>query len=102
MLEHGGRLRAAAQYYEIPLADWLDLSTGINPDGYPVPPLDPACWNRLPEEDDGLEAAAARYYGNSRLLALPGSQAAIQALPTLFSPAAVACVTPVYEEHTHA
>ena len=102
MLEHGGRLRAAAQQYGIPLADWLDLSTGINPEAYPVPPLALDCWNRLPEENDGLEDAAARYYGNDRLLALPGSQAAIQGLPGLFRPAVVACVTPVYEEHTQA
>ena len=41
MLEHGGRLRAAAQAYGTPLAGWLDLSTGINPRAYPVPPLPP-------------------------------------------------------------
>ena len=102
MLEHGGRLRAAAQQFEIPLADWIDLSTGINPNGYPVPPLGPACWQRLPEDNDGLEAAAAAYYGNDRLLALPGSQAAIQMLPALFSPVAVACLAPIYEEHPQA
>ncbi len=102
MLEHGGRLRTAARQYEIPLADWLDLSTGINPSGYPVPPLDPACWQRLPEDEDGLEEAAAAYYGNSRVLALPGSQAAIQILPALFQPAAVACLSPIYEEHPQA
>ena len=102
MLEHGGRLRLAAQQYEIPLNDWLDLSTGINPDVYPVQAIDPACWNRLPEDDDGLEAAASAYYGNARLLALPGSQAAIQALPGLFKPMVVSCVAPIYEEHPHA
>jgi cobalamin biosynthetic protein CobC len=102
VLEHGGRLRAAARQHEIPLADWLDLSTGINPNGYPVPPLDPACWQRLPEDDDGLEAAAAAYYGNARVLALSGSQAAIQILPALFPPAAVACLSPIYEEHPQA
>ena len=68
MLEHGGRLRGAAQQYGIPLADWLDLSTGINPEVYPIRAIDPACWNRLPEDDDGLEAAASAYYGNARLL----------------------------------
>ena len=102
MLEHGGRLRQAAQQYGFPLSDWLDLSTGINPDVYPVAAIDPACWNRLPEDDDGLEAAAAAYYGNHRLLALPGSQAAIQALPALFSPVVVACLSPIYEEHPQA
>ena len=102
MLEHGGRLRAAARQYGIPLADWLDLSTGINPETYPVPLLDPVCWNRLPEDDDGLEAAAARYYGSERLLALPGSQAGIMGLPATFAPLTVACVAPIYEEHPHA
>ena len=66
MLEHGGKLLRAAQHYGIPVADWIDLSTGINPEVYPVPPLGPACWNRLPEDDDGLEAAAAAYYGEYR------------------------------------
>ncbi|MBS1190819.1 MAG: cobC [Rhodocyclaceae bacterium] len=102
MLEHGGRLLAAARQYGIPVAQWLDLSTGINPQGWPVPALSPECWQRLPEADDGLEAAAAAYYGNPRLLPLPGSQAAIQALPTLFQPAAVACLAPLYAEHPQA
>ena len=102
MLEHGGRLRRAAQQYGIPLANWIDLSTGINPQSYPIPPIDPACWNRLPEDDDGLEAAAAAYYGNDRLLVLPGSQAAIQSLPALFAPVVVACLSPLYEEHPQA
>ncbi|MDR0378525.1 MAG: threonine-phosphate decarboxylase CobD [Candidatus Accumulibacter sp.] len=102
MLEHGGRLRRAAHDYGIPEAEWLDLSTGINPDMYPVPPIDPLAWQRLPEDDDGLEAAAAAYYGSDRLLALPGSQAAIQSLPQLFRPMTVACVAPLYAEHPHA
>ncbi|GHU18306.1 threonine-phosphate decarboxylase [Betaproteobacteria bacterium] len=102
MLEHGGRLRQAARDYGIPLADWLDLSTGINPDMYPVPAIDSLSWQRLPEDDDGLEAAAAAYYGSGRLLALAGSQAAIQSLPFLFKPMVAACVSPLYEEHPHA
>ena len=102
MLEHGGRLRQAAREYGIALADWVDLSTGINPDTYPIPAIDPLSWQRLPEDHDGLEAAAAAYYGSERLLALPGSQAAIQSLPRLFKPMAIACVSPLYEEHPHA
>ena len=102
MLEHGGRLRGAAQQYGIPLADWLDLSTGINPHGWPVPTLPAAVWQRLPESDDGLEAAAAAYYGNPNLLPVAGSQAAIQWLPALLPKAAVACIAPLYAEHPHA
>lgn len=99
MLEHGGRLRQAAAHWNIPLADWVDLSTGINPVGWPVPALPPDCWRRLPEDDDGLEAAAAAYYGTTRLLAVPGSQAAVRWLPALLPRAAVACLGPLYAEH---
>lgn len=102
MLDHGGRLRGAAARYGIPLADWLDLSTGINPLGWPVPSLPPAVWQRLPENGDGLEDAAAAYYGNDKLLSVAGSQAAIQWLPTLLPRATVACVSPLYGEHPQA
>lgn len=100
-LPHGGRLLQAAARYRIPLADWLDLSTGINPQGWPVPPL-PELWSRLPEDDDGLESAAARYYGTSDLLPVAGSQAAIQALPQLRPPARVGVIAPGYGEHAQA
>ena len=102
MLEHGGRLREAAAHYDIPLADWLDLSTGINPEAWPVPALPPEVWQRLPEAGDGLEAAAAAYYGNANLLPVAGSQAAIQLLPTLLPRAVVACISPIYAEHPQA
>lgn len=102
MLEHGGRLREAARRYGIPLSDWVDLSTGINPWPYPVPPVAPAVWQRLPETDDGLEAAAAGFYGSPLLLPVAGSQAAIQALPDLFSPGQVLTLAPTYAEHPHA
>ena len=102
MLEHGGQLRLAASHYNIPLADWLDLSTGINPDPWLVPALQNDVWQRLPESGDGLEAAAAAYYGNPNLLPVAGSQAAIQRLPTLMPRAVVACISPLYSEHPQA
>jgi cobalamin biosynthetic protein CobC len=102
MLEHGGRLREAAAHYQIPLENWLDLSTGINPETWPVPALSMDCWHRLPEADDGLEAAAAEYYGNPNLLPVAGSQAAIQLLPKLLPRAVVACISPIYAEHPQA
>ncbi|MDD5384713.1 MAG: pyridoxal phosphate-dependent class II aminotransferase [Gallionella sp.] len=135
MLEHGGRLRHAARQYGIAEADWLDLSTGINPHGWPVPVVPNEVWQRLPQDDDELQAAAQTYYfktiskvkqgGDERttqtvqparlgvseeanavspmkLLAVAGSQAAIQCLPMLRSPAQVAIVAPSYAEHAHA
>ena len=102
MLEHGGRIRAAAQRYGIPVGDWLDLSTGINPNGWPVPAVPQEIWQGLPQEDDELHAAAQSYYGASPMLAVAGSQAAIQALPHLRAPCTVAVVAPSYAEHAHA
>ena len=99
MLEHGGRLRRAAEQYGIPLSDWLDLSTGINPNGWPVPALPASCWQRLPEEDDALLLAARRYYQNESLLAVAGSQAAIQTLPFLRPKSRVGVLHPAYAEH---
>nr|WP_286945054.1 threonine-phosphate decarboxylase CobD [Pseudomonas sp. UBA6718] len=100
MLEHGGRLRAAAQRYGIAVADWLDLSTGIAPYGWSLPPIPADAWQRLPEQDDGLEALARDYYGSAALLPVAGSQAAIQALPRLRRPGLrVGVVSPAYAEH---
>lgn len=99
MLEHGGRLRQAAEHYGIELERWLDLSTGIAPYPWPLPELPAAIWNRLPEEQDGLEQAARDYYVAPSLLPVAGSQAAIQLLPRLWREARVGIVTPAYSEH---
>jgi len=100
---HGGRLNAAAVHYGIPREQWLDLSTGINPHGWPVPPLPASVFNRLPEADDGLAQAAADYYGSADLLLVAGSQVAIQALPILrfaqSGSARAGVLHPAYAEH---
>jgi cobalamin biosynthetic protein CobC len=101
-LQHGGRLRAASARYGIALEQWLDLSTGINPVGWRVGVLSSTAWMRLPEDDDGLEAAARDYYGAASLLPVAGSQAAIQALPSLRAPCRVTVIQPGYAEHAHA
>ena len=102
MLEHGGRLLRAARQYRIDPSQWLDLSTGINPDGWPVPPVPAQVWQRLPEDDDGLVEIACDYYGAPSLLPVAGSQAAIQMLPRLRAPSRVAVLAPGYAEHAHA
>jgi cobalamin biosynthetic protein CobC len=102
VLEHGGRLRAASLRFGIPLADWLDLSTGIAPYGWALPDILATAWTRLPEQNDGLEMAARDYYGVASLLPVAGSQAAIQALPRLRRNARVGMLTPAYAEHAAA
>jgi len=102
MLEHGGKLLSAAARYGIEQDHWLDLSTGINPAGWPVPAIPDAVWQRLPETEDGLLEAAAAYYGCSDILPVAGSQAAIQALPRLRAACRVGVPHPAYAEHAHA
>lgn len=101
-LEHGGRIRAAAQRYGILENSWLDLSTGINPDGWPVPAIPAEVWQGLPQDDDGLVDAACSFYGTTQLLPVAGSQAAIQSLPRLRAPESCAMATMAYAEHEYA
>ena len=104
--EHGGALIPATKKYQIKKSDWLDLSTGINPHGWPVPEIPPAVYNRLPETDDGLIECAQNYYQNPDLIAIAGSQEAIQLIPKALSELnliptrpRVGLVTPAYAEH---
>ncbi|CBL44398.1 Cobalamin biosynthesis protein, aminopropanol attachment [gamma proteobacterium HdN1] len=99
-LLHGGRLRAAAAHYQIPLENWLDLSTAINANPWPVPEnLPAAIWQRLPETEDGLEIAARAYYGKPNVLPIPGSQAAIELLPRLLAAKRAWVPAVGYQEH---
>lgn len=101
MLEHGGNLREAAIRFNRPVEEWLDLSTGINPQSYPAPPLAPDVWHRLPENDPSLASAAAAYYRALLMLPVAGTQAAIQALPRLRPPSRIVVAAPSYAEHAY-
>ncbi|WP_336083499.1 threonine-phosphate decarboxylase CobD [Thalassospira sp. CH_XMU1448-2] len=85
-INHGGAIDAASRKYGIPAEDWLDLSTGINPVGYPVIDIATAHWQRLPlaSELDRLKRAACDYYGvpaPDYMVCAPGTQALIQTIP---------------------
>jgi cobalamin biosynthetic protein CobC len=103
-LMHGGALDAAAARYGIPRDGWLDLSTGINPNAYPVPDLAPDYWRRLPDSDlyGWLRETAARAYRVAdpvMVVPAPGSQMVIQWVPRLIPAARVAILGPTYGEH---
>ena len=102
MLEHGGNLATAAKQYNIPLENWLDLSTGINPNGYPIAKIPPSVWQKLPIDNDGLIKAACAYYGCQFALPTAGSQAALQILPQLRATSKVAMPALMYQEHANA
>ena len=104
---HGGDLAAARERWGDPHGGWLDLSTGITPTPYPVPPIPEHAWTRLPgaAEDAALRKAAALRYGAAspqNVLPIPGSGAAIRMLPRLYAPSKVAVFGPTYGEHATA
>lgn len=80
---HGGQLDVYAQHYAIAKNQWLDLSTGINPNGYPQVSIPDSVFRDLPNDDDGLQQVACDYYGSDQILMVPGSSWAIQYLPTV-------------------
>ncbi|MCF3640872.1 threonine-phosphate decarboxylase CobD [Rhizobium sp. TRM95111] len=103
-IAHGGGVTAAASRYGGRAADWLDLSTGINPCPPALPAIEMAAWHRLPDSDlvAAARAAAGRFYGCGTCLPLPvpGTQSVIQLLPGVI-PAArrVAVLSPTYGEY---
>jgi len=102
--DHGGALDRAIARFGGVRADWIDLSTGINPWPYPVPAVPAEAWTRLPDEAAlrGLIEAARAFYGaaaDAAVTVAPGSQALIQMLPRLVPRAQVAVVGPTYAEH---
>ena len=64
-LPHGGDLEAARRLFPDAPEPFIDLSTGINPNPYPLPPLAAELFARLPDAaaTAGLAAAAATSYG---------------------------------------
>lgn len=102
---HGGRIAEACRSFGGVPADWLDLSTGINPQGWPgVSVLHPD-WRNLPDPDAlaRLEGAAARHFGidPAHCCAVPGTEAAIRLLGRLLAlPSRT--LTPTYRTHAEA
>lgn len=101
--DHGGDMdRAMARFGGAP-GRWIDLSTGINRQPYPVPDLPARLWADLPRDADqlGLRAAAAGLYGvpQDQILPVAGAQAAIQLYPRLGQPGRARVLGPTYNEH---
>ncbi len=105
--DHGGGLDAAARHYGGTRADWLDLSTGINPVPYPLPALSPDDWTALPDSaaQQALISAARTFWqvpDGAAILAAPGASALIARIPALVPGAPVHIPGPTYNEHAAA
>lgn len=102
MRDHGGNLGTAMARWGGRAQDWIDLSTGINRQPWPVPDLPPRVWTDLPAAEDraGLEAAARAAFGTeAAILSCAGAQAAIQMIPRLDRPGRARVLGPTYNEH---
>lgn len=104
--DHGGGLDAAALRYGGGRADWLDLSTGINPVPYPVGDLADDAWTALPDRTamDRLLAAARSFWhvpDNVQIVAAGGASALIAQMPGLARGKAY-IPAPTYNEHAAA
>lgn len=101
---HGGGITEAAAAYGGRIEDWLDLSTGINPNPVALPDIPVAAWHRLPDRhlSEAARQAARDYYGAPHCLplAVPGTQSVIQHMPKLADAAGrVAILSPTYGEY---
>ena len=98
---HGGGLDAAVARYGGHRDDRIDLSTGINPRSWPIPPVSPECWTSLPDKDDSdrLIEAARRHWNLPRLsdvVLAPGVSSLIAKLPFIKHPGTVTIRQPKY------
>lgn len=101
---HGGDLAQARALFPDAPEPWVDLSTGINPIPYPLPPVPLSLWQRLPgqQEEAALLAAARTAYDvppHAGIVAAPGTQILIELLPRLLGQGPVAVLGPTYAEH---
>ncbi len=101
---HGGDLASAGSRFPGAPTPWIDLSTGLNPRGYPVGAIPDEVWRRLPDAAAlaALEGEAAAAYGvppSHHAVAAPGTQALIQMLPRLLPARRVAVLGFGYGEH---
>lgn len=105
-IPHGGRLAEARREHPSAPTPWLDLSTGINPEGWRRGRAPLAALARLPDPEEvaALEAAAAGFFGcdPARVAAVAGAEAGLRLLPSVLDAARVAIAAPTYGSHADA
>jgi cobalamin biosynthesis protein CobC len=106
-LPHGGDLEAAWRLFPDAPKPFIDLSTGINPNPYPLPALPAELFARLPDAaaTAGLAVAAATSYGApsaAHVVPAPGTQILLPLVAGLVRPGRAAILSPTYNEHARA
>ena len=106
-LLHGGDLAAARRLFPGAPEPFIDLSTGINPNPYPLPRFPADLFARLPAPDvaSALAAVAARAYGApsaAHVAPAPGTQILLPLVAALVRPGRAAILAPTYGELSRA
>ncbi len=106
-MAHGGDLDAARRLFPGAVEPFIDLSTGINPNPYPLPRLSADLFARLPPPAaaDALAAIAARAYGApsaAHVVPAPGTQILLPLVAALIPPGRAALLAPSYGEFARA
>src|ERR1700684_2736717 len=106
-LLHGGNLTSARCLFPDAPEPFIDLSTGINPNPYPLPQLPAELFARLPDAaaTARLAAVAATSYGApsaAHVVPAPGTQSLLCLVAGLVRRGRAAVLTPTYNEHARA
>jgi cobalamin biosynthetic protein CobC len=102
--QHGGKIDAAVASFGGKKAEWLDLSTGINPNSYPLTKFKKNVWEALPDDETFRNIlSAAKLFWNlptsSSILCSSGASALIALIPFLYTYRTVTIEGPTYSEH---
>jgi cobalamin biosynthetic protein CobC len=106
-LEHGGDLATARRLFPGAPQPFIDLSTGINPHPYPLPPLGANVFAQLPDSAAQLRlsAIAAQTYGApsaAHVVCAPGTQLLLPLVARLVPAGRAVILGPTYSEHVRA
>ena len=101
--DHGGGLNTAIDQYGGQRTGWLDLSTDINPNPYPVPEIPAHYWHVSPDETPKqrlLDAAQKNWnvLKGAEIVPASGVSAIIAQLPNLIATSQVSILNPTYNE----
>lgn len=106
-VDHGGSLERARALFPGAPEPFVDLSTGINPNSYPLFELPATALSRLPEPGRArdLAAVAATAYGApsaANVVPAPGTQILLPRIASLLRPGRALVLGPTYQEHARA
>jgi cobalamin biosynthesis protein CobC len=102
-LLHGGDLDTARRMFPGAPEPFIDLSTGINPNPYPLPRFPADLFARLPQlaSADAVAAAAARVYGApsaAHVVVAPGTQILLPLIAGRVPAGRAVILAPTYSE----